>query len=149
MRDLRRPFALAAAAALAPFASPYGPDLAHYYSATATNGAFHKMVTEWAGTTLRAWPAFFVFAAIVVVAILRPEIKLGLFDSLCLAALLLAGLDTTRNIVWLPLAATVLLPRGLAEWSPESSISHVAASDRCSCCSRSRARSASASWPPA
>jgi hypothetical protein len=120
VRDLRRPFALAAAAALAPFASPYGPDLVRYYSATATNGAFHKMVTEWAGTTLRAWPAFFVFAALVLVAILRPEIKLGLFDSLCLGALLLAGLDTTRNIVWLPLAATVLLPRALAEWSPEA-----------------------------
>jgi hypothetical protein len=120
VRDLRRPLALAAAAALAPFASPYGPDLVRYYSATATSGAFHKMVTEWAGTTLRAWPAFFLFAALVLVAILRPELKLGLFDSLCLGALLLAGLDTTRNVVWLPMAATVLLPRALAEWSPEA-----------------------------
>jgi hypothetical protein len=120
LRRLRRPFALAAAAVLAPFASPYGPELVRYYSATATSGAFHKMVTEWAGTTLRAWPAFFIFATLVVVAVLRPEIRLGLFEKLCLVALLLAGLDTTRNIVWLPLAATVLLPRALTEWSPES-----------------------------
>jgi hypothetical protein len=120
LRRLRRPFTLAVAAVLAPFASPYGPELVRYYSATATSGAFHKMVTEWAGTTLRAWPAFFIFAALVIVAILRPEIRLSLFEKLCLGALLLAGLDTTRNIVWLPLAATVLLPRALTEWSPES-----------------------------
>jgi hypothetical protein len=120
LRALRRPLALAAVAVLAPFASPYGPKLVSYYSGTATNGAFHKMVTEWAGTTLRAWPAFFVFAAVVVVVILRPEIRLNLFEKLCLGALLLAGLDTTRNIVWLPLAATVLLPRALTEWSPQS-----------------------------
>jgi hypothetical protein len=119
VRGLRRPLALATTAMLAPFASPYGPDLVSYYSATATSGAFHKMVTEWAGTTLRAWPAFFVFAALVLVAVLRPELKLQLFDRLCLCALLLAGLDTTRNIVWLPIAATVLLPRALATWSPE------------------------------
>ncbi len=55
---------------------------------------------------------------VAVVAILRPEIRLGLFDKLCLGALVLAGLDTTRNIVWLPIAATVLLPRALTEWSP-------------------------------
>jgi hypothetical protein len=119
-RDLRRPLALGAVALLAPLASPYGTTLISYYSGTATNGAFHKMVTEWAGTTLRSWPAFFIFAAIVVVAILRPEIRLSLFEKLCLAALLLAGLDTTRNIVWLPLAATVLLPRALTEWSPQA-----------------------------
>ena len=119
-RDLRRPLGLAAVAVLAPFASPYGPKLISYYSGTATNGAFHKMVTEWAGTTLRAWPAFFLFAAVAVVAMLRPEIRLGLFDKLCLGALVLAGLDTTRNIVWLPIAATVLLPRALTEWSPQT-----------------------------
>jgi hypothetical protein len=119
-RGLARPCALAVGAVLAPFASPYGPDLIRYYSATATSGAFHSMVTEWAGTTLRAWPAFFVFAAIVVVALLRPEITLTLFEKLCLGALLLAGLDTTRNIVWLPVAATVLLPRALTQWSPEA-----------------------------
>jgi hypothetical protein len=119
-RDLPRPLALGAAALLAPFASPYGPKLIDYYSNTATNGAFHSMVSEWAGTTLREWPAFFVFAALVVVAMLRPEIRLGLFEKLALAALLLAGLDTTRNIVWLPIAATVLLPHALTAWSPEA-----------------------------
>jgi hypothetical protein len=121
-RGLRRPLALGAVAVLAPFVSPYGPKLLTYYSGTATNGSFHTMVTEWAGTTLRAWPAFFLFAAIVVVVILRPEIRLGLFEKLCLGALLLAGLDTTRNIVWLPLAATVLLPRALTEWSPQAPV---------------------------
>ena len=120
VRALWRPLALGAVALLAPFASPYGPRLISYYTGTATNGAFHKMVTEWAGTTLRAWPAFFLFGALVVVVILRPEIRLNLFEKLCLGALLLAGLDTTRNIVWLPIATTVLLPRALTEWSPQS-----------------------------
>jgi len=59
-------------------------------------------------------------AAIVLVCILRPELRLGLFDTLCLVLLLLAGLDTVRNVVWLPLAAVVLLPAALARWSPES-----------------------------
>jgi hypothetical protein len=122
LRGLRRPLGLSVVALLAPFASPYGPSLLHYYTATAANGAFHKFVTEWAGTTLRAWPTFFVFAALALVAVMRPEIKLRLFDSLCLVALLIAGLDTVRNIVWLPLAVVVLLPGGLAGWSPESAI---------------------------
>jgi hypothetical protein len=122
LADLRRPLALSCIAIAAPFASPYGPALFQYYKGTATNGAFHEYVTEWAGTTLRAWPAFFVFAAVALVAVLRPEIKLRLFDSLCLVALVLAGLDTVRNIVWLPLAVVVLLPSGLAAWSPESTV---------------------------
>jgi hypothetical protein len=120
IRGLLRPFSLAAAALLAPFASPYGPALLHYYRATASSNAFHAFVTEWSGTTLRAWPVFFLFAAIALVGLLRPEIRLPLFDSLCLAALLIAGLDTTRNIVWLPLALVVLLPAGLASWSAET-----------------------------
>ncbi len=122
LTGLRRPLALSCIALVAPFASPYGPALFQYYKGTATNGAFHEYVTEWAGTTLRAWPAFFVFAAVALVAVLRPEIKLRLFDSLCLVALVLAGLDTVRNIVWLPLAVVVLLPSGLAAWSPESTV---------------------------
>jgi hypothetical protein len=63
-----------------------------------------------------------VFAGVALVAVLRPEIRLRLFDKLCLVALTLAGLDTVRNIVWLPLACVVLLPAGLAGWSPESAI---------------------------
>jgi hypothetical protein len=117
---LRRPLALALAALLAPFASPYGPGLVHYYRTTVTSSGFHDLIAEWTGTTLRGSPAFFVVAAIVLVCILRPELRLGLFDTLCLVLLLLAGLDTVRNVVWLPLAAVVLLPAALARWSPES-----------------------------
>ena len=84
----------AGAALLAPLASPYGPGLVDYYRATLTNGAFHELVSEWAGTTLRGWPVFFVFAALAIVAILRPEIRLGLFGSLCL--LLLGSSASTR-----------------------------------------------------
>jgi hypothetical protein len=118
-RDLWRYLGLSCAALLAPFASPYGPALIHYYKATATNGAFHAFISEWAGTTLRGWPVYFVFAALVIVGVLRPEIRLGLFGGLCLVALVLVGLDTMRNVVWLPYAAVVLLPGGLARWSPE------------------------------
>jgi hypothetical protein len=120
--SLRRPLALGVAAALAPLATPYGPAMVSYYTGTATNGAFTKYVTEWQGTTLRAWPAYFLFAAVALVAVLRPEIRLRLFDKLCLVVLVIAGIDATRNIVWLPLACVVLLPAGLAGWSPESAI---------------------------
>jgi hypothetical protein len=121
-RGLWRYLGLSCAALLAPFASPYGPALISYYKATATNGAFHAFISEWAGTTLRGWPVFFVFGALAIVGVLRSEIRLGLFGSLCLVALLLLGLDTMRNVVWLPYAAVVLLPGGLTAWSPESGL---------------------------
>ena len=120
-RGLRRPLALAGAALIAPFASPYGLELLGYYRSTVTSSSFHQLISEWTGTTLRGSPAFFVVAAIVVVCAVRPEIRLGLFETACLASLLLVGLDTKRNVVWLPLAAVVLLPPALARWSPDSS----------------------------
>jgi hypothetical protein len=124
LRDLARYAGIACAALAAPFASPYGFDLLDYFRATMTNDALRGIVSEWGPTTLRGWfgPLFFVFAAVAVVAILRPEIRLRLFDSLCLVLLLVVGLDAVRNVVWLPYAAVVLLPAGLAAWSPESSV---------------------------
>jgi len=119
VRGLRRPSALALAALLAPFASPYGFGLLHYYRSTVTSGGFHDLIAEWSGTTFRGAPAFFLVAAVAVICLVRPELKLGLFDSLCLVVLVIAGLDTMRNVVWLPLAAVVLLPPALAAWSPE------------------------------
>jgi hypothetical protein len=119
-RDLGRYALPACAALLAPLASPYGLDLFDYYRSTLTNGAFHALVTEWAGTTLRGWPVFFVFGALAISGILRPEIRIGLFGSLCLLLVVLLGLDTMRNVVWLPYAAVILLPGGLAQWSPET-----------------------------
>jgi hypothetical protein len=126
-RELGRYLALSSTALLAPFASPYGPELFHYYRATATNGAFRDAVVEWAGTSLRGWfgPVFFLLAALAIVGIARPEIRLSLFDSLCLVFLVLIGIDTLRNVVWLPYAAVILLPAGLARWSPESARSRL------------------------
>jgi hypothetical protein len=121
-RALLRPLALAAIALVAPFASPYGPRLFSYYTATATSGAFHAHISEWAGTTLRDWPIFFALAALVAVVLLRPETRLRLFDSICLAVLVLAGLDTVRNTIWLPFAAIVLVPPALEHWSPGSEL---------------------------
>jgi hypothetical protein len=118
-RGIRRPLALALAALLAPFASPYGLSLLHSYRATVTSGGFHDLIAEWTGTTFRGSPAFFVVAAVAIVCLVRPELRLGLFDALALVMLALAGLDTTRNVVWLPIAAVVLLPAALARWSPE------------------------------
>jgi hypothetical protein len=122
LRELWRYLGLSAAGLLAPFASPYGWDMFHYYRSTATNGAFRDVVVEWAGTSLRGWfgPVFFLLAALAIVGIARPEIKLGLFDCLCLALLVLLGIDTLRNVVWLPYAAVILLPAGLSRWSPQS-----------------------------
>ena len=127
LRDLRRYLGLAGTALLAPFASPYGLDMLDYYRSTASNGAFRSVVVEWAGTDLRGWfgPVFFLFAALAIVGIARPEIRLGLFDCLCLVFLVLIGIDTLRNVVWLPYAAVILLPAGLARWSPESGSSRL------------------------
>ena len=121
-RALLRPLGLALLALLAPFASPYGPRLVSYYSSTATSGAFHDHISEWAGTTLRSWPIFFALAAVVAVVLLRPETRLRLFDSLCLTVLVLAGLDTVRNTVWLPFAAIALVPPALEHWSPATAL---------------------------
>jgi hypothetical protein len=119
---LLRPAGLAAIALLAPFASPYGPGLIRYYGATATSSSFHQYVTEWSGTTLRAWPFFFALAAFVVVVVVRPETRLPLFDLLCLCVLLLAGLDTVRNTVWLSFAAVALVPPALQGWRDPGAI---------------------------
>jgi hypothetical protein len=119
LRGVRRPLALVLGALLAPFASPYGLSLFQYYRATVTSGGFHDLIAEWAGTTFRGSPAFFVVAAVAIVCVVRPEVRLELFDTLALVMLALTGLDTTRNVVWLPLAAVVLLPPALARWSPE------------------------------
>jgi hypothetical protein len=126
-RELWRYLGLTGAALLAPFASPYGPDMFHYYRSTATNGAFRSVVVEWAGTSLRGWfgPVFFLLAALAIVGIARPEVRLSLFDSLCLVFLVLIGIDTLRNVVWLPYAAVILLPAGLARWSPQSARSRL------------------------
>ena len=122
LRALARNGGIALAALVAPFASPYGFGLLDYYRATMTNDALRSIVSEWGATTLRGWfgPLFFAFAALAIAGILRPEIRLRLFDSLCLALLVVVGLDALRNVVWLPYAAVVLLPAGLAAWSPES-----------------------------
>ena len=122
LRALARHAGIACVALLAPFASPYGFGLLDYYRGTLTNDALRSIVSEWGATTLRGWfgPLFFAFTVVAIVAILRPEIRLRLFDSLCLAALVLVGLDALRNVVWLPYAAVVLLPAAFAAWSPES-----------------------------
>ena len=127
LRDLWRYAGLAGAALLAPLASPYGAGMFDYYRSTVTNGAFRDVVVEWAGTSLRGWfgPVFFLLAALAIVGIARPEIRLGLFDCLCLVFLVLIGIDTLRNVVWLPYAAVILLPAGLARWSPESASSRL------------------------
>jgi hypothetical protein len=126
-RALGRHLAVSTIALVAPFASPYGPDLLRYYRSTLTNGAFRDFASEWAGTTFRSWfgPAFFLVVAAVIIAIVRPEFRLGAFDTVCLLLLALLGLDTLRNVVWLPYAAVVLLPAGLARWSPEAARSRL------------------------
>jgi hypothetical protein len=126
-RTMGRHLAVSCIALVAPFASPYGFELIHYYRSTLTNSAFRAFASEWAGTTLRSWfgPAFFLIVALVIVGIVRPEIKLRLFDTLCLLLLALLGLDTLRNVVWLPYAAVILLPAGLAQWSPEAARSRL------------------------
>ena len=144
-RAVGRYLAVSCVALVAPFASPYGPDLLRYYRSTLTNGAFRDFASEWAGTTFRSWfgPAFFLVVAVVIIAIVRPEFRLGPFETPLPAAALLLGLDTLRNVVWLPYAAVILLPAGLGRWSPQSASARLRP---LLACWRSPARSASACW---
>ena len=93
-----------------------------------SNGAFRSVVVRVGGRTSRSWfgPAFPLLAALSRSSALpRPEIRLGLFDCLCLVLLVLIGIGTLPNVVWLPYAAVILLPAGLARWSPESGSSRL------------------------
>jgi hypothetical protein len=120
----RRPFLRAAALVVLPWllvlASPYAADLPGYYRTVLWNPAFRNVVTEWARPTLADdWP-FFVLAVGGGVLIGLARSRFTLFEKLAFLALVLAGLNASRNAVWVVFAVVILAPRALdALWQPE------------------------------
>jgi hypothetical protein len=105
----RRPEALVLLAAPAcVLASPYGLQLVGYYRRMLGDRVLAQYVTEWQP----AWPGaftvvFYLVAAVTLVAVVRRGTA---FERLLLPVLVLAGCLAIRNVVWLVLAAVVLVP---------------------------------------
>ena len=125
-RSLRpRPTVRAALLIAAPWAfvlaSPYAAGLPGYYASVLGSAAFKDVVSEWTAPTLsHNWPFFVVaVAAASLVAVRRRSFTS--FEKLALLVLVAAGLDATRNIVWVAFAVLLLAPRALdGVWSPQS-----------------------------
>jgi hypothetical protein len=109
---------VAIAAPLCLLATPYGLSVVPYYRSVLGSAAFRDLVTEWQSPKFPdQWP-FFVLAVGAVWLVARKPRRLTLFEHLALLALLFAGLDAVRNIVWFALAAAMVLPRALDELWP-------------------------------
>jgi hypothetical protein len=108
-----RAIALAAVAPLCVFISPYAFSLPRYYHDVLSSGAFRDVVSEWQPATLPHQWFFFALAVGAVWLAARSRDKLSLFEHLALVAMLFAGLDTVRSIVWFALVAAMVVPRAL------------------------------------
>ena len=101
-------------------ATPYGLSVAGYYRETLTNPLFRAALTEWQPPTLLSpvgLPAF-VLAAAVVAALAARARLLTPFERGALVLTALGALVAVRSIVWLALAALMLLPPVLEDWWP-------------------------------
>jgi hypothetical protein len=107
---------LTVAPCLCVFASPYGSSLVHYYSSTAFNSSFGRVVSEWQ----HSWPSlltlpFYVLAAVGVWLLLRNRRAVSTFEQLALLLLFLAGVAALRNMVWFSFFALIVLPLPLGK----------------------------------
>jgi hypothetical protein len=109
----RRPESLALLAAPATaLASPYGLDLVDYYRRMLGDRTTTQYVVEWQPSAPGAFTAvFYVVAVVALVAVARRGTA---FDRIAVGLLVLAGASAIRNVVWVALAALVLVPRLLA-----------------------------------
>ncbi len=101
--------------------SPYGLALPGYYRSVLDNPTLSQSVSEWAGSTLRGQPVFFVVLLAGLWLATRSRSALTLFEQLAFWLCALLGLLAVRNIVWFALVAAAVLPAALdAAWSPSS-----------------------------
>jgi hypothetical protein len=101
--------------------SPYGLALPGYYRSVLDNPTLSQSVSEWAGTTLRGNPVFFVALLGGLWLATRSRTALTLFEQLALWLAALLGLLAVRNVVWYALVAAAVLPAALdAAWSPSN-----------------------------
>jgi hypothetical protein len=107
---------LAVAPCLCIFASPYGSSLFHYYSSTAFNSSFTRVVSEWQ----HSWPSimtlpFYALAAAGAWLLLRNRRAVTTFEQFALLLLFVAGIAALRNMVWFSFFALIVLPLPLGK----------------------------------
>jgi hypothetical protein len=108
------PVALIVLSPLAPFASPYGFALGHYYRLLLFRPPLADFVIEWRPAWDVDWlpiPFYILFFATVVILIVTRRRPLYLFEYLTLGLLGVGGFLAIRWIDWFGLAAAVSLPR--------------------------------------
>ena len=103
------------------FASPYGPDLLRYYTHRPVTPALGRYVVEWAPTSpSKVTAAFFVLALGSLWVTARQGKALTAFEQAAIVLLVVVGLLAVRNTVWLPLAATMIVPYALETMRPRA-----------------------------
>jgi hypothetical protein len=115
---LLRPAGLMVLPWLCSLASPYGFALPGYYHHFSSNSALQHTITEWAPSSVRSQPFFFVVLGAVLFVVFRQRAALSLFAQLAIVATAVGGLLANRNIVWFALATAALLPAALDELWP-------------------------------
>jgi hypothetical protein len=99
--------------------SPYAARLPGYYASVLHNSRLSSSLSEWAPSTLRAQPVFFVLLLVSFWLLGRAGRALPVFDQISLAALGVLGLAAVRYDVWFALAAAAVLPLALdLAWVP-------------------------------
>lgn len=112
-RRRKRGIALAAAAFLCLFASPYGFSLAHYYRSLLFNPMMGDYVGEWRPSAAPGALPFFVLALAVAMLVARNWRRFTPFEHLALIATGAAGFMAIRGVVWFLLTAVVVIPKAV------------------------------------
>src|SRR6202023_14856 len=99
--------------------SPYGLALPGYYRSVLDNSTLTHSMVEWAPSTLRGQPIFFVLLLAGLWIAARSGPALTRFSKLALLCLALLGLVAVRNDVWFAIAGALVLPAALDRvWRP-------------------------------
>ena len=117
---LLRPAGLLVLPWLCSLASPYGFALVGYYRHFSSSSTLQHTISEWAPSSIRSQPFFFVVLGAVLLVVFRQRAALGLFAQLAIVATAIGGLLANRNIVWFALVTAALVPAALDELWPVS-----------------------------
>jgi hypothetical protein len=106
-------------------ATPYGTSILSYYHSTLLNTALPKYVTEWKPLYDVTQPAVIFLAPIIVLFLALPWVlrrQATWFERLATLALAAAAVMAVRNVIWLAMAAPLLLSPALPtlrwRWHP-------------------------------
>jgi hypothetical protein len=110
--ETRRRGLLLVAAPVSLLATPYETDMVGYYGTMLLHPPFAGAVGEWMPTSLATHP-WFILLALVTIWLTARTATLSVFERALLVFLVVVGLQAERNVVWLGLAAPMLLPAEL------------------------------------